>query len=204
MSSQEEEEGIIMARYIGSKHKLCRKEGTALCGSEKCPVKRGKAAPGMHGAKRKRVSDFGIQLKEKQKLKGMYGVLERQFRRYYREAMRKKGRTSEELLRILELRLDNVIYRVGIGMSRPQARQLVRHGKVKVRGRVTDIPSFQVKKGDIIEFDKELKLSRGDVEVPSFLKYSKAGNKVTVLGLPQRDDLDFSIREQLIVEYYSR
>lgn len=158
----------------------------------------------MHGTKRKRVSDFGLQLKEKQKLKMIYGLLERQFRRYYNEATRKRAVTGEALLRILESRLDNTVYRLGMARSRTQARQIVKHGKVVVNGKIVSIPSFRIKKGNVIEFEKELPQVRSDVTIPSFLRFNEKIKRAEVVGKPKKGDLEFGIQEKLIVEHYSR
>lgn len=202
-----------MARYTGPKHKLCRAEGVALCGSAKCPVIRRNAfPPGQHGPKgRRKLSEYGIQLREKQKVKRMYGVLERQFKRYYNSASRKKSATGEALLQILETRLDNVVYRLSLASSRSQARQLVTHGHVLVNGKKVTIPSINVKIGDIIslsskaanfDFIKKLAQDTKDVNLPSWFEKKATVGKIIVL--PKREDIDPNINENLIVEYYSR
>ncbi|MBI3282714.1 30S ribosomal protein S4 [Candidatus Curtissbacteria bacterium] len=202
-----------MARYTGPKHRLCRAEGTALCGSPKCPVIRKNAGPpGQHGQKgRKKLSEYGIQLREKQKVKRMYGVLERQFNKYFNMASSKKAATGEALLQILETRLDNVIYRLALATSRPQARQLVSHGHVMVNGKKVTIPSYNVKIGDIVTlapktvnlpFIKKLAEDKKEEKMPSWLSKKAVVGKVE--SLPKRADLEADINERLIVEYYSR
>ncbi len=200
-----------MARYTGPKHKLCRAEGMALCGSPKCPVIRKNAGPpGQHGQKgRRKISEYGIQLREKQKVKRMYSVMERQFKKYYKMAASKKGSTGEIILQILESRLDNVIYRLGLAASRPQARQLVSHGHVTVNGKKVTIPSYNVKIGEVIalspkaaNLDLIKKLAALDVKLPSWLERQATVGKVNTL--PKREELEMDINESLIVEYYSR
>jgi len=208
-----------MARYIGPKFKLDRREGTNLflkgkrSASGKHPIdKKGAVPPGQHGQKalRKKLSDFGLQLREKQKVKRIYGVLERQFKRYFEEASKEKGNTGVALLQILESRLDNVVYQLGFAVSRAASRQLVTHGHVRVDDRKVDIPSYNVKIGDIITLsDKAQKLPnvseslslRGDLS-PSWLE--RKGLVGKVVRLPAAEDLEAIAQEQLIVEYYSR
>ncbi len=201
-----------MARYTGPKHKLCRAEGVALCGTPKCPVtKKNAGPPGQHGQKgRRKLSEYGIQLREKQKVKRMYGVLERQFKKYFQKASAKKGSTGEALLRTLETRLDNVVYRLGLASSRPQARQLVGHGHVMVNDKRVTIPSFNVKMGDIVslstkaanlDFIKKLGQD-SSFKSPSWLEKKALVGKV--IAAPKREDLEADINERLIVEYYSR
>lgn len=202
-----------MARYTGPKHRLCRAEGVAICGLSTCPViKKNAGPPGQHGPKgRKKLSEYGIQLREKQKVKRMYGVLERQFKKYYQIASRKRTSTGEALLLILETRLDNVIYRLNIARTRSQARQLVSHGHIFVNERKVTIPSFNVKISDIITlspkaanltFIKKQSEETKDTKIPSWLE--KNALVARVKALPKRDDLDEEINERLIVEYYSR
>jgi small subunit ribosomal protein S4 len=211
-----------MARYTGPVCKLCRREGEKLllkgerCFTPKCALERRAYAPGMHGRQaqfRRKESEYGLQLREKQKARRIYGVLERQFRRYFREAERRKGLTGVNLLIILESRLDNVVYRLGFADSRAQARQLVRHGHFDVNGRKTNIPSFLVKAGDVIavrERSKKLAYFRdlnAVIEhkvVPEWLSLDIPKMEGQVLALPTREDIDASLNEQLIVEYYSR
>lgn len=202
-----------MARYTGPKHRLCRAEGVALCGSPKCPVTRKNAGPpGQHSQRgRKKLSEYGIQLREKQKVKRMYGLLERQFNKYFNMASSKKAATGEALLQILETRLDNVIYRLGLAASRPQARQLVSHGHVFVNGKKVTIPSYNVKIGDIVSlspkaanlpFIKKLEEVKKEEKTPSWLSKKATVGKVD--SLPKRADIEGDINESLIVEYYSR
>lgn len=207
-----------MANYNGPVCRLCRREGTKLflkgarCYSGKCAVDRRSYAPGQHGqGRRSKVSDYGHQLREKQKARRIYGVLERQFRGYFQKAARSKGVTGERLLQLLELRLDNVIYRLGFADSRNQARQLVNHGHFTVNGRRVDIPSFLVKENDQISvregsrgsaYFKELAL--GDRVIPEWLRLDAANQTGAVVRLPQRADIDIPVQEHLIVEKYSR
>jgi len=207
-----------MARYIDPKCRLCRREGTKLflkgerCFSPKCPLeKKGAVAPGQHGLKmRRRLSEYGVQLREKQKAKRTYGVLERQFRRYFKKAFKKRGVTGEALLQLLESRLDNVVYRLGFVPSRSVARQLVRHGHILVDGKKVDIPSYQVKPGQVINLNpKAMKievvkksLAEKKKEIPSWLQKKAAVGKI--IRLPTREEIGADIAEQLIVEYYSR
>ncbi len=211
-----------MARYIGPVCKLCRREEEKLylkgerCFGEKCALERRNYAPGMHGRKgqfRRKVSDYGLQLREKQKARRIYGVLERQFRRYYEEALKRPGMTGATLLSILERRLDNVVYRLGFAESRAQARQLVRHGHFEVNGRKTNIPSMILRPGDVVavrqssynngyfSMVKELLAER---KVVDWL--SRDDNRLSgqVLSMPTREQIDVPLQEQLIVEYYSR
>jgi len=207
-----------MARYLDSKCRLCRREGRKLflkgerCFSPKCPLeKKGAVAPGQHGLKmRRRLSEYGVQLREKQKAKRTYGVLERQFRRYFKKAFKKRGATGEALLQLLESRLDNVVYRLGFVPSRSVARQLVHHGHILVDGKKVDIPSYQVKPGQVINLNlKAMKmevvkksLAEKKKEIPSWLQKKAAVGKI--IRLPTREEIGADIAEQLIVEYYSR
>lgn len=208
-----------MARYIGSVCRLCRVEGTKLylkgerCFTDKCAVERRNYAPGQHGQKRTKRSDYGLQLREKQKVKRMYGILERQFKGYFRKAERQRGITGENLLAFLERRLDNVVYRLGFCSSRAEARQFVRHGHFLVDGRRVDIPSFLVKKDQKIQLRQksqknervknslEASESRG---IPKWLTLDAASFTGTVIDLPKREDVSAEIQEQLIVELYSK
>jgi small subunit ribosomal protein S4 len=184
------------------------------CDSMKCPIERRPYPPGEHGRGRIRESEYMIQLREKQKARRIYGVLEKQFRKLYEEATRQKGITGENLLRMLETRLDNVAYRAVFGASRNQARQLVRHGHVSVNGKRVTIPSYQVRKGDVIELRSKAQnmiviqhnLDTLDRTVPPWLEVSDGGSrtKVTVRDLPMREHIDVPVREQLIVELYSK
>jgi small subunit ribosomal protein S4 len=212
-----------MARYTDSVCKLCRREGMKLflkgerCLSPKCAVERRAFPPGMHGKKqtfRRKTSDYGTQLREKQKARRVYGVMERQFRRYFEEAGRTTGMTGVNLLAMLERRLDNVVYRLGLADSRPQARQLVRHGHFEVNGRKTNIPSYQVSIGDVIKvresaqsktyFKDRTQLMQGAAKTPAWLKFTFTALSAEVVGNPAREDVEIPLNEQLIVEYYSR
>jgi small subunit ribosomal protein S4 len=183
-----------------------------LCQSKKCPVDRRPYPPGEHGRGRIRESDYLIQLREKQKLRVMYGVLERQFRGYYREAARRPGITGDNLLQMLEQRLDNVVWRSGLAATRPQARQLVNHGHFQVNGKKVDIPSYQVKPGDVVtvkEKSKEAIVIQHAVdtqgrETPSWMSVDLGERRVAVDSHPRRDQIDTDINEQLIVELYSK
>jgi small subunit ribosomal protein S4 len=211
-----------MARYTGPVCKLCRREGQKLflkgerCFTPKCALERRAYAPGMHGRQaqfRRRESEYGLQLREKQKARRIYGVLERQFRRYFKEAERRKGLTGVHLLIILESRLDNVVYRLGFADSRAQARQLVRHGHFDINGRKTNIPSFLVKGGDVIAvrersknlaYFRDLSTVMEHKVVPEWLSLDIPKMEGRVLTLPTPEDIDSSLNEPLIVEYYSR
>lgn len=208
-----------MARYTGAVCRLCRRQGEKLflkgdrCFTPKCAIERRPSPPGMHGARRRRVSERGLQLKEKQKARYIFSVLERQFRRHYAEAARSKGMTGENLLKILESRLDNVVYRLGFADSRSQARQLVRHGHFTVNGRKTDIPSFIVKPGNVIawkpgstklEYYKQMARGIQGKAVPDWLSLDLQTLSGRVITVPSRSDIDLRINEQAIVEFYSR
>jgi len=207
-----------MARYTGPVCRLCRREKMKLflkgpkCDSMKCPIERRPYPPGDHGRGRIRESEYMIQLREKQKARRIYGVLEKQFRRLYEEATRQKGITGENLLRMLETRLDNVAFRAVFGASRNQARQLVRHGHVSVNGKRVTIPSYQVRKGDVIELRSKAQnmiviqhnLDTLDRTVPPWLEVDGSRTKVTVRDLPMREHIDVPVRERLIVELYSK
>ena len=208
-----------MARYSGPVCKLCRREKTKLflkgtrCESPKCPIEKGRPPPGEHGRGRVRESEYLLQLREKQKAKRFYGILEKQFRSYYTEAARSKGVTGEELMRICESRLDNVVYRSGFAMNRPMARQMVSHGHFEVNGRKVNIPSFRVKPGDAITVKQRSKtmgrlienISYADGrEIPDWLSSNLKEMAVQVLALPERHQVDVPVQEQLIVEYYSK
>lgn len=209
-----------MARYTGAECRLCRRENVKLflkgdrCYGDKCAFERRAYPPGQHGQRRAgKYSDYRIQLREKQKVRRIYGVLEKQFHRYYEMAEKKKGITGINLLLLLEGRLDNMVYRAGFASSRNQARQMVRHGHFRVNQRKVNIPSYQVKAGDVIEVkDKsrqhpqilealETVVRRG---VPEWIELDKEGMKATVKALPSREDLTMPIQEQLIVELYSK
>jgi len=205
-----------MAKSTNPDCKQCRREGCKLflkgercltkCSFDKRPV-----APGQHGAGRKKISEYGIQLREKQKVRKAYGMLEKQFRNYYEKAAAGKESTGFALLKMLELRLDNVVYRVGLGVSRAEARQIVNHGHITVNGKKVNIPSYQVKAGDVIAV-KESKqalemfasLKGLKVNTPKWLEFDTNSLTGKVLALPEREDIDLNIQEHLIVEYYSR
>ncbi len=207
-----------MARYTGPVCRLCRREKMKLflkgpkCDTMKCPIERRPYPPGEHGRDRPRESEYQIQLREKQKARRIYGLLEKQFRNLYEEANRTHGITGENLLRMLELRLDNVAYRAGWGSSRSQARQLVRHGHVQVNGKRVTIPSYRVRKGDVVslkERSRSLIVIRHNVDtldrqVPPWLEGAQEDFQVTVRDLPLREHIDVPVREQLIVELYSK
>lgn len=201
-----------MARYTGPRHKACRRARTPLCQSKKCPVDRRPYPPGQHGRGRIRESDYLIQLREKQKLRTMYGVLEKQFRLYYQEAARRSGITGDALLQLLEQRLDNVVWRSGLTATRPQARQLVNHGHFRVNGKKVDIPSYQVRPGDVVtikEQSHDLLIVQHSVDtqdrvVPDWISVNAGERKVVVNDHPRRDQIDTAINEQLIVELYSK
>lgn len=200
-----------MAKYTGPKHRLCRREGVRMCNSKKCPLDRkGAQPPGQHGRKfAGRVSDYGVQLREKQKVKRIYGVLEQQFRRYYNQALKAESNTGLKLLQLLETRLDNLVYRSQFAPSRRTARQLVSHGHVLVDGRKLNIPSYQIKPGQTITLKpKTLKLPlinetlEGKDKPPSWIKRKAVVSQL--VRFPERDDLSQDINEQLIIEFYSR
>ena len=206
-----------MARYLGPKLKLSRREGTDLflksgvrAIDSKCKIDQ---APGQHGARRGRLSDYGVQLREKQKVRRMYGVLEKQFRNYYKEAARLKGNTGENLLQLLEQRLDNVVYRMGFASTRSEARQLVSHKAILVNGKVVNIPSFNVKAEDVVAVREKAKKQARIVaaleladqrEKPTWLEVDNTKMEGTFKRVPERTDLSAEINEQLIVELYSK
>ena len=209
-----------MARYAGPVCRLCRREGMKLflkgerCYGEKCAIDRRNVPPGQHGrGRRARLLGYGLQLREKQKVRRMYGVLERQFRRYFEKADRQRGVTGEKLLQLLERRLDNVVYRLGFAASRPQARQLVRHGHFNVNGRRTNVPSFSVSAGDVIAvrptsaknpaiaYAMEEVKGRG---IPEWLELDGETLSGSLTAAPTREQLNLPVQEQLIVELYSK
>ena len=208
-----------MARNLEPSCRQCRREGMKLylkgdrCYSDKCAFNRRPAAPGQHGANRRKLSEYGIQLREKQKVRRIYGVLENQFKRYFEMADRMKGITGENLLQLLERRLDNVVYRLGFASSRAQARQLVRHGHITVNGKKVNIPSYITNIGEVIgvkersaneiEHFKALKEGTGRTIVP-WLSVDYEKLEGTVTALPSREDIDYEVQEHLIVELYSR
>jgi small subunit ribosomal protein S4 len=208
-----------MARYTGPVCKLCRREKMKLflkgtkCDSMKCPIERRPYPPGDHGrSRRQQGSEYLNQLREKQKARRIYGVLEKQFRKMYAEAVRQPGVTGENLLRLLELRLDNVTFRAGWGSSRSQSRQLVRHGHIKVNGKRVTIPSYEVRKGDVVTLSDKARamivvrqnIDTLDRSTPAWLESSDANQVVTVRDAPIRGQIDVPVREQLIVELYSK
>ncbi len=210
-----------MARYTGPRCRLCRREGMKLflkgerCYTDKCAFERRSYPPGQHGQAQMRAkrSDYGIRLREKQKVKRIYGVSEKQFKKYFDRADRMRGQTGHNLLQLLERRLDNVVYRLGFASSRAQARQMVVHGLFKVNGRTVDIPSYLVRPGEVIELKEKYRqnpyiqenleavVRRG---VPQWLELDAENFKGTVKALPTREDVTMPIQEQLIVEFYSR
>jgi small subunit ribosomal protein S4 len=208
-----------MARYTGPVCRLCRREGAKLylkgdrCYTGKCAIDRRAYAPGQHGQGRKKVSEYGLQLREKQKAKRIYGILETQFHNYFEKADRQKGVTGENLLRLLERRLDNVVFRLGYGSSRTEARQLVRHGHFIVNGSRVNIPSFLVKVGDVVAVTekskespklKELAEGAQSKAAPAWLEKDTAALGGKIVSIPSREDIDVPIQEHLIVELYSR
>ncbi|HEY7704027.1 MAG TPA: 30S ribosomal protein S4 [Acidimicrobiia bacterium] len=201
-----------MARYTGPRHRACRRARTPLCQSKRCPVDRRPYPPGQHGRARTKETDYQVQLREKQKLRTMYGILERQFRNYYQLAARQPGITGENLLRLLESRLDNVVWRSGFAATRPQARQLVNHGHFMVNGKKVDIPSYRVRPGDSVALkdrSHDLILVQHSFDtsgrvVPEWLEVDQENRKVSVRSLPGRADIDTAINEQIIVELYSK
>lgn len=208
-----------MARYTDSVCRLCRREGTKLflkgtrCETDKCAVARRAYSPGQHGKVKSKLSNYGVQLREKQKVKRMYGILERQFRRYFANAARSKGVTGEQLLQQLERRLDNVVFRCGFAASRAQARQAVRHGMVYVNGQRVNIPSYQVDRDDAllikakeniqkyVRANEEMTKHRSECD---WIAVDKEALKATIKRLPERSDIAIPIKEQLIVELYSK
>ena len=208
-----------MARYTGPVCRLCRREGTKLflkgdrCYSDKCAFNRRPVPPGQHGQGRRKVSEYGLQLREKQKMRRAYGLLEKQFRLYFNKASRMKGLTTgEALLQLLELRLDNVVYRLGLGVSRAQSRQLVLHSHILVNGKKVNIPSYQVQAGDVItvkegsqnvDIFKAVK-ENGVSNLPKWVEMDAAKLTGKVLQKPEREDVDLTLEEHLVVEYYSK
>ena len=208
-----------MARYKDEQCRVCRREGQKLflkgsrCYTDKCSITRRNYAPGQNGQKKKKLSEYGTQLREKQKTKSFYGIQEKQFRKYFEMASNKKGITGENLLQLLESRLDNVVYRFGYGSSRAQARMLVTHGHFEVNGKKVDIPSYLVKAGDVIavrEIRKDSKIIKENVEanaarpVPEWLEKDEKTLSGKVIRLASREDVDLPVEEHLIVELYSK
>ncbi len=208
-----------MARYTGPSCKLCRREGKKLylkgdrCLTDKCALSRRATVPGQHGAGRKSVKEYGMQLREKQTARRYYGVQEKQFKKYYVAADKKEGIAGENLLSILETRFDNAVYRMGMASSRKEARQLIRHGHFTLNGKKADIPSILLRVGDVIAI-KEKSLSSekikglveamADVNAPKWLEVNKEAVSAKVVAVPARDDIDFEFNEQLIIELYSK
>ena len=209
-----------MARYIGPVCRLCRREAMKLflkgerCYTEKCAIEKRNFPPGQHGKTRKaKLAGYGLQLREKQKVKRIYGVLEDQFRGYFEAAERARGITGVTLLQLLERRMDNVVYRLGLATSRPQARQLVRHGHFLVNGKKVDIPSFSVKPGDVVALRQSSQKAPAILHaleevkgrgVPEWLRYDAAALAATVGSIPTREQINLPVQEQLIVELYSK
>lgn len=206
-----------MAKYTNADCKLCRREGAKLflkgerCSTKKCAMDRRPVAPGMHGVTRKKASEYNVQLREKQKVKRAYGLLEKQFRAYYEEAERLNGVTGENMLALIEKRLDNVVYRMGIGSSRAQSRQVVNHGHITVNGKTVDIPSYQVKTGDVIAVKENKKenalfkeLRGAKIVMPKWVEFDTENFTGKILDNPKREDIDLNINEQLIIELYSK
>ena len=208
-----------MARYTGPSCKLCRREGKKLylkgdrCLTDKCAVSRRATVPGQHGAGRKTVKEYGMQLREKQTARRYYGVQEKQFKKYYVAADKKEGIAGENLLSILETRFDNAVYRMGMASSRKEARQLVRHGHFTLNGKKADIPSILLRVGDVIALKEKSRSSEkikglmealADVNAPKWLELDKEAVSAKVVAVPARDDVDFEFNEQLIIELYSK
>ena len=206
-----------MAKCTNADCKLCRREGAKLflkgerCSTKKCAMDRRPVAPGMHGVTRKKASEYNVQLREKQKVKRAYGLLEKQFRAYYEEAERLNGVTGENMLALIEKRLDNVVYRMGIGSSRAQSRQVVNHGHITVNGKTVDIPSYQVKPGDVIAVKENKKenalfkeLRGAKIVMPKWVEFDTENFTGKILDNPKREDIDLNINEQLIIELYSK
>ena len=209
-----------MSRYIDANCKLCRRERQKLflkgtkCYTEKCPIEKRSYPPGQHGqSRRTKISEYGVQLREKQKVRKMYGLGEQQFRNYFERALKQTGRTGETLVKLLERRLDNVVYRLGLSTSRPQARQLVRHGHFLVNGKKVDIPSFTVKAGDVVSVRsssaKSAAIAHAMEEVkgrgiPEWLAFEADKLSGRIVSLPTREQINLPVQEQLIVELYSK
>ena len=208
-----------MARYTDEQCRICRREGQKLflkgsrCYSDKCSISRRNYAPGQHGQKKAKLSEYGTQLREKQKTRSFYGVGEKQFRGYFEMASNKKGITGDNLLQILESRLDNVVYRLGFGVSRPQARQLVTHGNIEVNGKKVDIASYLVKPGDVVairEIRRDNPVVKENMEansvrpLPEWLEVDREKMSGKVIRLANREDIDLPVEEHLIVELYSK
>ena len=207
-----------MARYRAAVCRQCRREGIKLflkgarCFTEKCAIERRNYPPGQHGLSRTKVTPYGVQLREKQKAKNIYGVLESQFRRYFERAERERGITGENLLKLLERRLDNVVFRLGMAASRRESRQMVAHGHFQINGRKVSVPSYIVKVGEVVQLRPGSKmaeraadnLAAGRAAVPPWLEVDVNDKKGTVRGLPMREDIQIPVQEQLIVELFSK
>jgi small subunit ribosomal protein S4 len=208
-----------MARYTGPVCRQCRREGEKLflkgnkCQTEKCPISRRDYAPGQHGQMKRKFSNYGVQLREKQKVKRMYGVLERQFRKYFHIAAKTKGVTGKVLLQLLERRIDNVVFRLGLARSRAEGRQIVRHNHIYVNSRRVNIPSYLIDKDDTLQIkakDKFIKILKENLEqtktreTPGWLQFSPEKLEAKILRLPEKEDIQQPIQEQLIVELYSK
>lgn len=209
-----------MARYTGPSCRLCRREGMKLflkgerCATIKCAMERRAYAPGQHGQMKKKISPYAMQLREKQKLRRIYGILEAQCKNYFLKAEKQKGITGENLLRLLERRLDNVVYKMGLASSRNQARQMVTHGHFEVDGRKVDRPSFLVKPGNVISLKESsrekaniraiIEQAKGKKSIPSWMEVDTEKMEGRILNLPTREEMEVQIQEQLIVEFYSR
>ncbi|MCS7242060.1 MAG: 30S ribosomal protein S4 [Candidatus Caldatribacterium sp.] len=208
-----------MSRYTGPRCRICRRHGMKLflkgprCFTDKCAFERRPSPPGIHKGARKRLSSYGLQLREKQKVRYIYGITERQFKKYFDMAAKMPGLTGENLLSLLERRLDNVVFRMGLSDSRAEARQMVLHGHILVNGKRVNIPSYLVEAGDVVELSergkdhakiRELLGEKEDLQVPEWLSFDRSAVKATVLREPRREDIDFQVQEQLIVEFYSK
>lgn len=208
-----------MARYSGALCRMCRREGEKLflkgdrCLTEKCSVERRKYPPGQHGQARRKLSDYGLQLREKQKVRRIYGLVERQFRRYFYEAERRKGITGEVLLQLLECRLDNIAYRMGFSANRREARELISHGHFTVNGRTVNIPSYIVRPGDVVEVKEASRAIQSIQEnlakvehrgLPTWIEVEPAHFRGKVLHVPSREEVQLPVQEQMIVELYSK
>ena len=204
-----------MARYTGPSCRLCRREGQKLylkgdrCYSDKCAINKREGVPGQHGVRRSKLSNYGVQLREKQKVKRFYGLIESQFRTTFDKAAKMEGKTGDNMLKLLELRFDNVVYRMGLAASRKEARQLVGHGHFTLNGNKADIPSMLIKVGDVIEVKEGSKTSAKfkesadkDYTAPAWIQVKEMGG--TVVAEPSREDIDLPIEEHLIIELYSR
>jgi len=210
-----------MARYTGAVCKLCRRETVKLflkgdrCYSDKCPIEKGASSPGKNAknTRIRKLSTYGVRLREKQKLRKYYGLLEKQFKNLFKKAEKKKGVTGENLLELLEKRLDNIVYRFGVTKSRAQARQLILHSHILVNGKKVNIPSYQIDINDVIEIKeksgdieniKEIKEGKVEVSIPSWLEFDSGNLKGKIIRFPSKDELNLPVEEKLVVEYYSR